>query len=182
VRDPQWPSYRLSAEIRHDESHERGEVGLFVAHREYDTAKGALHHVLQLSFNDIQPGAPVALGPYVRMAGTAHALDLRMEGIRRTFGPGPGFRRTTWRKLVVEVTPTSVRGFWDGGQPIGELPVPAIVRQTADAVEQRLAQEPDRPLRQLILGGFAGRGGLGLFVFRGSAAFRSVVIEPDRRG
>jgi eukaryotic-like serine/threonine-protein kinase len=182
VRDPQWPSYRVTAEVKHVESHQHGEVGLFLAHREHDTSGGVVHQLLRLSFDDINPGTPVSLSPHLRGDVGGRAFDFRVEGISRSLNVAPGYRRTTWRKLVVEVTPSTVRAFWDDDQPIGKLPVQEIVRQTAGAVSGQIARQADEWLRVLAKGDFAPRGSLGLFVYRGVAAFRSVVIEPDPRG
>ncbi|HTK73924.1 MAG TPA: protein kinase [Gemmataceae bacterium] len=182
VRDPQWPSYRLRAEVRHVESHQHGEVGLFLAHREHVTSAGVVHQMLRFSFDDINPGTPVSLSPYLRGDVGGRAFDLRVEGKSRGVNVAPGFRRTTWRKLVVEVTPNTVRAVWDDGQPIGKLPVEDIGRQTAGAVTKQIARQGDESLKDLAKADFAPRGSLGLFVYRGVAAFRSVVIEPDPGG
>jgi serine/threonine-protein kinase len=182
VRDPQWPSYRLRAEVRHVESHQHGDVGLFLAHHEHHAAQGVVHQMVRLSFQDIQPGTPIRLAPYIRGDGGDRPLDLAIEGVSNNLNVAPGFRRTTWRKLVVEVTPNTVRAFWEGDQPIGTIPVKDIVRHTADVLKKRQALVPEKLWEKISKGDFAARGSLGLFVNRGSAAFRSVVIEPDPRG
>lgn len=182
VRDPQWSCYRLKAEVQHVNSHQHGDVGLFLAHREHQTSHGVVHRMLRLSFNDINPGTPVRLAPYLRSDDGGRPLDLAVEGLSKPLNVAPGFRRTDWRKLVVEVTPNAVRAFWEGDQPIGKVPVKDIVAHTAEALKRRQAQHPEESWKELIEGSFASRGSLGLYVFRGSAAFRSVVIEPDPRG
>jgi serine/threonine-protein kinase len=182
VRDPQWPCYRLRAEVRHDESHQHGDVGLFLAHREHNTSRGVVHHMLHLSFNDIQPGTPLRLAPYLRGDENGPSLDIRIGGVSNNLNVAPGFRRTTWRKLVVEVTPTAVRAIWEDGQPIGKLAAKDIIRQTSDALKERAARHPEESWKDLLSGDFAARGSLGLYVFRGSASFRSVLIEPNPRG
>src|SRR5262249_5485183 len=89
VRDPQWPCYRLRAEVRHDESHQQGEVGLFLAHREHNTTRGIVHQMVRLSFNDIQPGTPVALAPYFRGEDGSRPFDFRVEGISQSLNVAP---------------------------------------------------------------------------------------------
>jgi hypothetical protein len=83
-----------------------------------------------------------------------------------------------WHSLLLEVTPQTIRASWDG-QAIGPL-------ATADfaATPQKALAELDASWRRQhpyvgeLTFAFRPRLPLGLYVARGSAAFRNVVLEP----
>jgi hypothetical protein len=76
----------------------------------------------------------------------------------------------SWRLLEVEATPATYRFFWDG-----EL-VYTLERPLPEASLKDLQRWLTRPL--LPPPDFSPRGGLGLYVQRGSASFRAFRIEP----
>jgi hypothetical protein len=69
----------------------------------------------------------------------------------------------------VEVTPDKIRAFWQD-ELIGELPLSTlrIIGQTLPGTPAGLHPQFE----------FAPDGALGLYVLRGQAAFRNVVLEP----
>jgi hypothetical protein len=82
-----------------------------------------------------------------------------------------------WRSLEVEVTPERVKTFWEG-QLIPSLRGGDGTPQQVDFFDPKFISERTtrgkRPFDvELILG-----QGLGLYVQHGTAAFRSVEIEP----
>jgi serine/threonine-protein kinase len=182
---PGW-GYRLSAEVRHDDGIDASIVGLYCARSQYDLPRGVQHYFMQLVFADwgelaSDQGKPKA-GALKQPAGHL-TLDLRHYS---EVGPGAGANRSSsglvdhpfepqikpspWRPLAVVVTPDQVAVEWDGGK------VRALKRaELAGRMRFFARRGPD-------LGGieppFAPGGGLGLYVHRGSASFRNVVIEP----
>jgi len=75
-----------------------------------------------------------------------------------------------WRRLAVEVTPESVRLFWDDDKPFRVMTI-AEVRELGEAW---------KPQGKVIFPeiDFDPEGALGLYVYRGQAAFRNVVVRP----
>jgi eukaryotic-like serine/threonine-protein kinase len=197
VRDPQTESYRLTAEVRHEASANYGEVGLYLAHRETSTPAGTVHQFIQLSFNGIdQSGAekmvnqlrglnkpplpnPVDLQMRFFAEGGRRGLwDSRISGAsRRLFVPNQNAERT-WRKLVLEVTPQEIRAYWEGDQLVGPLAFAKISQQTEAVLASVRSQESFGPLAQSVRADFPPRGGMGLYVFHGCAAFRAVELTP----
>jgi serine/threonine-protein kinase len=194
VRDPQSESYRLNAEVRHEDSHEHGEVGLYVAHRAYSGLPSHIHQYIRLVFNDVRVpqvvqlpgrkpldflGQPLCFHPVLYAdGGPKGPLGGSLSGWRRRCYTPAGPGRTTWRRLAVEVTPEEVRAFWEDHRPAGGLPVQKVVKETEEVLTKLGANDPGHPFVGRVRSDFVARGGLGLYVYRGSAAFRSVVIEP----
>jgi hypothetical protein len=88
---------------------------------------------------------------------------------------GPGH----WRKLTVEITPEEVRAFWAEragaswvDHPAGTLSRAQLRQGARSLATNRLDSMPD------VNPGFGPRDALGLYVYRGAASFRSVVVEP----
>jgi serine/threonine-protein kinase len=97
-------------------------------------------------------------------------------------GPdGPKFEpagedRGGWHDVALTVTPEGVTAHWDGqafGMALGSI------RQRIQSETRRLRPRyPDDPSIRIVQPDFAPRGGVGLFVMRGSASFRSVSVVP----
>jgi serine/threonine-protein kinase len=172
VRDPQGPSYRLSAEVRHDAVRAPGEVGIYVGHRQFE---GEAHSYLLLSFNDIG-GQNVYVGPHLyRVAGRSPEPEYSLGWPATPLQP-PGLGSTDWRQVAVEVRPGDVRAFWEGNQ-IGAW----TTDQLAEAIQDAQQKERQNPVVDPVASlppDFAPRGALGLYVKVGSASFRRVVIRP----
>jgi serine/threonine-protein kinase len=195
VRDPRSRSYRFSAEVRHeDDSKVPGFVGIYVAHRAYDGVPSGIHQFVSLTFNDIStsprpplpdgtPRSPIGMPTSLRLfirgtAGPGQTWENPLTGWNANFGLPAGFRNTPWRKLVVKVTPTKVEGSWEGN-PLGPgVPVQKMIRDTDELLTDFADRIPNHPFVGRVRSDFPARGGLGLLVHRGSAAFRSVVVVP----
>jgi hypothetical protein len=91
---------------------------------------------------------------------------------------GPQFRidprpkesvQNRWRKIEVEISPAHVRLHWENQHV--QIPRQEIVERTEDLV--KLVNDP-------VEGGswYNPRAGLGLYIYRAAASFRSVVVEP----
>src|SRR5262249_27184487 len=149
-------------EVRHEDSYEHGEVGLYVAHRAYSGLPSHIHQYIRLTFNDIRvpqivrlpgrdpldfKGQPLCFHPvlYADRGPQRPKHHNTLSGWRlRPFTPaGPG--RTTWRRLAVEVTPAEVRAFWEDGCPVGGLPVQKVVQETEEVLTKLGATDPGHP-------------------------------------
>ena len=75
----------------------------------------------------------------------------------------------TWRELTVEVTPDQIVVSLDG------VVLPVLLRARMDmSIKQLVKEIPNLD----PIPAFAPREGLGIFVYRGSASFKSVTIQP----
>jgi serine/threonine-protein kinase len=191
--DPGRDRYRLRAQVRHDRGGLVPDAGLFFAHRLYATSAGAVHFFGQLTFDDItDPVAEfekvranlppeLAVPPRRETAAVLHPhlspdhkvdnpWDCRGAGLSSApFAPA-GYLGGDWHDLAVEVTPAGVRGSWDG-RAMGALTPQKFVDNVLDSLATVADKPPGHP-------GYAPRGALGLYVVRGSASFRNVVLEP----
>jgi serine/threonine-protein kinase len=184
VRDP-CRGYRLSAEVRHENTERIGEVGLFAALSRQPVAGGAQCFCLTLTFDDFQEadrdpdGQPCSIAVLtLRRFHEPDGESVAQEVCRKPFTPAavadPGTR--PWRRLAIEVRPDDVRAFWKGER------FAQVARADLDKRFQTL--------RRRVVDGrvvddcpgceprFTPREGLGLYVARGKAAFRRVVVEP----
>jgi hypothetical protein len=178
VRDPQQTSFRLRAEVRHDEVRPPGEVGIYLAHRKYETPPRGSHHFVQLSFNDVGGGP----AEHVRLVSTFYregdkklGQEHRATGVMWPLKP-MGLGNTTWRRLALEVRKSSLRAFWDGAL-IGNWSIRRIVERNLLA-QQSISKMDAEDVLAGLRSDFAPRGGVGLYVKIGSASFRRVAIEP----
>jgi serine/threonine-protein kinase len=180
--------YRLSAEIRHDTSADPGSVGVFLAARQGKAGGRTTWHFMHLAFNDVVRESarwlqlPEPVRRQVPKPPDTNPVFLRS----RSFIPVPGkveggsalhtsrvgdflpfghaARPGLWRKVVIEVDPPQLRVSWSGGELVCNLDLNAHLRALQFPGEKTLRPSP--------------RGGLGLFVVRGSASFRRVRLDP----
>jgi serine/threonine protein kinase len=196
VPDPQVENYRFSAQVRHDKSDRQGAVGLYFGHKQYHFSSFDLQFFTYLSFNGVSGNADslAILPAYVKRSAVApgNVVSLRSYlvfepsdgndfGRRLGLATGPSFQPggpnlTRWHDLEIVVTPSSVTCSWDDGQPF-TVPTKRIQR-TSDEHLETSALPPRAPLPRGFLPKYDVRGGIGLYVWRGSAAFRSVKITP----
>jgi serine/threonine-protein kinase len=199
VADPCVERYRLCARVRHEQTHLAEGVGLYFAHRRHPTSAGEVDFYGQMTFDDVTDplelfhrlfprhvlqGAEAprrttlpVLVP--RLSTQGHDRNWCCKGKEvqgRAFVPaGPG--QAAWHGLAVEVTPEGVRGFWDG-QEIGALSAGEFVQTTTAELARQARQPPGAVfLRELRLA-YVPRGGLGLWVCRGSVSYSNVLVEP----
>jgi serine/threonine-protein kinase len=190
VPHPPPGAYAFRAEVRHRHADEGGEVGLFCGHRALASRRGWVHTFLQCSYNDVfdvaqfyaerkpPPGVKLVVPP-----GNALWFGARLYDQNRTndttgariglgqpvyFRPG-GVRGSPWRRLRLEVTAAAVQVQWENEKSY-EVPADRMVEQTA----QQVADSPWAGLHPTL----DSEGSLGLYLYRGSASFRNVVVEP----
>jgi hypothetical protein len=80
-----------------------------------------------------------------------------------------------WHDLLVRVAADGVAAEWDGH--LVRLTA-AQITLSAEQVNRIRAEHPADPVFQGALPTFMPRGGLGLYVERGSASFRNVTVTP----
>jgi serine/threonine-protein kinase len=184
VLDPQQERYRFAADVRHEEAFGGSEAGIYFAHTARATDGRVERTWLELTYADVGDKAGTIFGPeqkptdkprysqflLVRQHLLPAVKDSSVDTLAGDFflphqpKPGPG----PWRRLAVKVTPETVEGFLEG-KSTGELSA-ARLRQPG-GVRQR-----GHPASGAAA--FTPRGALGLYVTRGIAAFRNVVVEP----
>jgi serine/threonine-protein kinase len=199
VRDPQQDRFRIRAEVRHQDSDTHGpNVGIYLAHRAYPGARADIHLFTQLGFNDVRAvpelydriplerlkknarpdGNLVDLSPRLLCGGkNGPQWDDSIEGVSGAAFELSGVGGGPWRRLEVTVTPEGMRATWDGNL-VGDLPVPTVVDRLGETLARRRQLCPDDPFVRQIPPDFPLRGSVGVFVYRGSARFRSIHIEP----
>src|SRR5579883_2553754 len=198
VRDPQRSHYRLSALVRHELGAERAQIGIYVAHHPHAHPAGSVHQFTALTFFDIEdqkkksvqraaqfllikpplsPGNPAMLKPHLYGERAPGAWMPSMPIARRVVFQPVGAGAIEWRELAMEVTPTGVRAFW-GDEAMRILTAEKLGGFINGYLTEAHKLEPDEPFNRGLHPVYAPRGGLGLYVENGTAAFRRVVIEP----
>jgi serine/threonine-protein kinase len=172
--------YRLRVEVHHEALQGEGRVGIYFGRSRKTAGAGSfVHGFCALNFNDIKPFPglevnhlrmnlhlvyPKPTDPdqlVIRKADVAVFTDFKPAGIR-----GPDH----WRVLEVEVRPETIRVTWD------RVPLKERARADLDKIARvLLANSPVRPDEDPR---FEPDEALGLFVFQGTAWFRSFTIEP----
>jgi serine/threonine protein kinase len=185
LRSPQGARYRFSAEVRHEAGTSLSKVGIYFAYKTLAVGQHVERYWCELTFADLGSLAGSFRGPQQkpdeRPQYSKVALILRRHAeLQQPFEntvPTPIFKDyldekptpNLWRRLAVEVTPERIRAFWRD-ELIGELPL-ATLRFIGKAM-------PGAPAGLNPAFEFAPDGALGLYVYRGEAAFRNIVVEP----
>ena len=137
-----------------------------------------------MSWHDSPPGSNLreregqrgsALPRLVSEEGKRPYIDRRLLGVT-----GPRFKplgqsNGRWHDLEIIVTPETVTARWDG-QTFAKATPDLQKDINRDLITY--PPPPGAPLRAGFLPAFRPRGGLGLFVFLGSASFRAVTVNP----
>ena len=178
--------YRFRAEIRHDERGESGDVGLYFAYSKHRSGDDDEHTFCSLTFDDwaIKPVAPDGTAGALQLAcgrckSISNQPDKTIPLVNHHFRTVGQVRRAggDWHKLAVEVRPEQVEVFWEG-QSVRVVTVAQMdlaFRQLNSMLAKRPAPLQARPA---LHPEFLPRQGLGLFLERGTASFRRVVVEP----
>jgi hypothetical protein len=193
--DPQTGSYRVTAQLRHNRSDVAGEVGLYFAHRTLSGGSSDYQFFTQLTFNavsgegefrvllpvELRRLGPVKdnlvwLRPHMRVKrGVQPPADWRFAGAAGLPFKPLGEENGTWYDLELTVTPAGVTIRVDGKT------FTVSARDFETGLRQGFRDSPPTqldPAASKSLLEFRGRGGLGLYVWRGSASFRSVTVTP----
>jgi serine/threonine-protein kinase len=188
-------SYRITAQVRHEESDLEGDVGLYLARKAYPWAKSDLHFFTQLTFNDVRGDAerlarlPIEVRPsrpprdnvvvlYPRLVSDETMKPFMDWGFLGTSGPRfrpRGTKKGFWHDLEVTVTPGNVTARWNDHPPF------TMTHREIQEGVTRILSAPPSPAgasRPGFIPAFSTGGGLGLYVRKGSASFRSVTVTP----
>jgi serine/threonine-protein kinase len=181
--DPKCEHYRLQAEVRHVDS-KKGLVGIYFSHGRQKTADGVHHFFCELTFNDRESTVPKSKNSTASMKlrhyrepapndtgllGESHQFLPALLALNARQRQDP--EAQPWRKLTVEVSPRGVSGSF-GKASLGQISRKELMERAAFLQDQAPAAQ------QVPVAGLTPRGALGLFVYRGAAAFRRVVVEP----
>jgi serine/threonine-protein kinase len=176
--------YRFRAQVLHDSTAGNSEVGIYFGHSSHPHEHGLEHCFCTLTFDDWEN--KVALNP--QRPDRTSEVGLRLWrccpegkscgfltcGISKPF-PGTqaqGADPPQWRHLAIEVSPTAFKFSWQG-ECFGEISRERLMRTFTSLRKTRpggLAIDLDPQ--------FLPQDALGLFVRRGKAQFRNVVVEP----
>jgi hypothetical protein len=187
VTDPQTNAFRFEVQVRHDRGDRLSEVGLFFAATRMETPKGLAHSFYQLGYNDAFdetedlknlpiPPDPMPTENMVRFVPRfAGALKARLGGFSPRLFNAAGIKGGGWHTLRIDAVPEGVAGFWDN-RPVGSLSWKAMRDGVAKDLDRSKKKHPDLAAH----GHFPAvpRSPLGIFVQRGTAAFRNVTLEP----
>lgn len=189
--DPHLERFRYRAEIRHDDwfGLAAGEVGIYFLHSQHDLPDGEKAHfygvlgfndqmhyydTLKTRFPNLAPqGNPVKMAlRRCKEPEETPAAPIVASGLDDEFAPMAGKKIVgPWRKVVAEVTPETIRIGWAANLLPGELSRDKLMKITRSLINKPAPLIGVHP-------GFSPRGGLGLYVCRGAASFRLVVVEP----
>ncbi len=190
VPDPQMERYRLELEVQNTDSN-NGLVGVYVLHRKQVNEHGEQHCFVTLTFADHgvfanqipdpdNPENPLKFGSLVfcllrhfmfraQSPGPEHTVSVGIQQhnppVRLGGNPAP------WHKIALEVTPETIRAFWEGQQLGGDLPRRKLINQAKVGWEK----QPELAGVELA---FPPRTGLGLYLMESSASFRNVRLIP----
>lgn len=187
--------YRFQVRIRHDKSSIPGDVGLYFARQTFMEGDIPIHFFMQLSFNDIRGkrDVPIIIGkrPLPEMINIAHVfprlhtkegvppdIDCAMAGKGGPKFEPPGEGQTGWRDLAVTVSPQGVIAEWEG--QAFYFSADDIRRSIRSQMTYLVEHDRRNAIMKKLNPDFFPRGGLGLFVYRGSASFCSASVIPQR--
>jgi serine/threonine-protein kinase len=181
VSDAQRERYRFHVQVRHDTTRGEGRVGVYFAHSLRATARGARRqYYCALTFNDVREtifrggeGNPLELNlercPDTQTGELSHRVTSRQSFFKPAQArPGSG----PWCQLVVEVRPHILRVSWHRLGTDQRTSLELSRTELTNAVRLIVVDRGDD------MPSFPPQGGLGLFVYQGSASFRQAAIEP----
>jgi serine/threonine-protein kinase len=172
--NPRQKSFRFHAEVRHIDAGELGTVGVYVGHSRKTTDVGPHDFVTALTFADRGILPPRQL--FVQLQGCCQApaatwnvVELLPVDKAAPLPPIP-LGANGWRPLTIDVTPEQIT-IRSGETDLGTVSHAHMAVAAGRATSGRAG-----------FGGFtlavAPGGGLGLYIYHGTASFRRVGIEP----
>jgi tRNA A-37 threonylcarbamoyl transferase component Bud32 len=176
VPDPLHDCFRFQAEIRQEASGGTlGHVGLYIAHAGFVAKDGPGHSFCKLFYNDLAIEQNMRQGNALRLTRqvlfepflAGPSRDMTDHWYFNPAGPNPQFG-PMWRQLAIELKRGAISVLWDGQQ---------VLHLPRDKVLQSGYLIPDEryDVRSLEL---VPRGGLGLYIHKSTASFRSVHLQP----
>jgi hypothetical protein len=169
LESPPWKHFHLEAEVLH-EGGDEGEVGIFCAWKVYPSLRGPQHGFWKLGFADRGRHRNEHLLGFGRCPeAPPHELVDHPVGGDPNQAPSrkaePG--SLLWRPMALDVTTEGVDAWWEG-HLLGHAALDLVLD-----VQDRMIHG-----KSTGLGSFNPEGGLGIFVYRGTASFRQVTLHP----
>jgi serine/threonine-protein kinase len=168
--DPQHDHYVFSAEVQRQQIETEGDVGLYFLYSQHVLGSGPLkrHWYSVVSFND----SPDQDKDWTGLTVEHHfePSNNRQTGHPESI-PLPPSPLRVWHKMAVEISPDEVQLRWDGGPPS------VVSRRNLEIARDDLYNELQLS-PPAIKPPLAPRSPLGLYAFKGSAAFRHVTLKP----
>ncbi|HEV3204947.1 MAG TPA: serine/threonine-protein kinase, partial [Gemmataceae bacterium] len=167
--------YRLSAEIKHGQwSGTISQAGIFFGHARYKTTQDRwLHFFAGLNIDDrILTGDVLPLNSRCPVILSLHLYDPNATEPMTRFEMSREFFPTTgdWRKVTVDITPEKIRSSF-ASKKLEEIPILELQKNLgslARKIQNPIARNENVSLQE----------SLGLYIYRGTASFRLVKIEP----
>jgi hypothetical protein len=186
VHNPHCARFRVSAEVRHnDAASQISEVGIYFGYSKHVTQHGVEHCLCSVGFNglmDLRKSSPTLKGNPVRLD-VRRIIEPRVNSFSfpassSGFLPVSEKEGRVWRKMAVEVSPETIR-----------FTVQGETMEAARAGLDNGKLELCKPKNRVAAGpgflppleddpGLAPQSPFGLFVHRGIASFRNVVVTP----
>jgi hypothetical protein len=167
-----WESFRLCAEVRL-----KGRIdtqgGIFLGCQRRDMQFRPACWFTYLGRKDLPETDEVVLYNSLMHRKEGHEDNFYLAFPTKLFGnmaPNPG----NWVSLSVNATPDQIEAFYNA-MPLGQLPWSAMNKWMDQHISIQKRSNPHLVWEPVRL---SPRGSLGLFVNRGEAAFRRVVVEP----
>ena len=190
--DPRVYRYHITAKVRHFKSADTGgDVGMYMSHQSYASGSVTAHSFIPLTFNDVcwdgelpsridMKPIPKHLNP-VQLSFQLYAQAGRPAGVRKRFGDWGGATldpagedNGRWHEVSLVVGPAGIDATWDG-KPLA-APADSIRKEMAAAAVQ--LRSGVGPFGATPAAEYTPCGGVGLYVMRGTASFRCVMLTP----
>ena len=173
--DPRCERFVFRAEVRQIDDAGQGWVGLYAMHVRADRPYGIDDAVCNYVFAEFHPPTSwvhLRLQRFLDLPTTPGGNQMRQFPVPRVKTTTVTRNETTqWRRLALDVSPERVCVFWEGTK-LYEVPRKEWRPRPFDFQDEQLTLPlPPEP---------SVRGGLGLFVYRATASFRRVVLEPQK--
>lgn len=182
--DTRTDSYQVTAQIRHDSVIMPGNVGLYCACEAFPQTDPSFLVFVNLDFNSVKtlpekfltkmrkPISETPSGLYLQVF-PLHGQQEGMVAYRGALGPGLkplGEHNGVWHDVTLTVSPNGVRGLLNGSSFFISS---NIINQTFEDLHRAFPNNSDV---RILPRSFRPRGSVGLYIERGTAAFRSVTI------
>jgi serine/threonine protein kinase len=185
LRDPQQDSFLFSAEVRHDQGPRAdSEAGIFFTYTNEGTAKRRVHCYCVLGFSDetdsfnFEPqvkegppkGIPFNLKIQRHREPDMFCENLSLQLIDVPFAQLNSGQSRSWHRVALHFNRSKIRCFWDGACK-GEFLQSQLIADSKSILGDTAGEEE-------LIAKFALRNGVGLYIYRSTASFRNVSIEP----
>jgi hypothetical protein len=185
VRDPQNTRYRLRAQMRHDQvRQEGGHAGIYFAYSRYPTALWVEDCFCYLGLNGITDFSKHPRNPRGNKVGLTVRRNAGPARSRECYTGLPAFVPISWEAaaawitLVLDISPEDIRFTVVNENQANEGGESQEVPRADVEYAKQVVCRPTRTGPLAAGPALAPRDSLGVYVYRGSASFRNVVLTP----